>query len=225
MALLIYRWQRQHKELAYAVLTNRPLLTGDTPFGLTLHHDEKIVKQPRLVVLRIANSGNAPIEAIDFEHPLVLTFRPCAVLSVDVTVTHPVELAPTVSSVGSTVTVEPCLLNAGDLIEIQSLLDGVPDEISATARAVGVQSVRREELPRDSWGKVWRLSVPDVILGFLLPLGCAALGAWILAVIGHWRALFVSIPLFVAAGVAFWWAVSLVRRNRRWLVIPPPRGH
>src|SRR6266508_6678767 len=76
-AFVIYQWQRHRKGLGVAVLTDRPLLSTPMPFTVTLHHDGKVVGKPRLIILRIANTGNVAIETADFVQPLSITFPGC----------------------------------------------------------------------------------------------------------------------------------------------------
>jgi hypothetical protein len=141
-AFLIFRWQRYRKGLGVAVLTDRPLLMTPSPFAVSLHHNGKVVGEPRLIVLRIANTGNMPIEASDFERPLSITFPYCEVISAEVTGVRPAELTATLRMDGPTVTLDPCLLNPTDLIEVQCLLDG-SDDLHVECRVVGCGPSRR----------------------------------------------------------------------------------
>jgi hypothetical protein len=219
-ALLIYRWQRYRKGLGVAVLTDRPLLMTPSPFAVSVHHDGKVVAEPRLIVVRIANTGNVPIEASDFERSLSMTFPQCEVLSAEVTGVRPAELTATLRTDGPTITLEPCLLNPTDLIEVQCLVDG-STELQVDCRVVGVRSVEKVNLPRDSWGKVWRVSTVEVVAMSLMPV----LG------IGLAVGLFLSgnptIGLVVLIGgiVWFWIDLRTIRKSRLWLALPPPQGH
>jgi len=46
-AFVIYRLERQRKGLGLAVLTNRPLLTGESPFVVNVQHEGQPVGEPR----------------------------------------------------------------------------------------------------------------------------------------------------------------------------------
>jgi hypothetical protein len=218
---VIYRWQRNHKALSLAVLTNRPLLTTPSPFTVSVHHNGKVVGEPRLIVLRIANTGNVPIETADYEQPLSIRFLYCQVLSAEVTGGRPDGLATPLHLDGPTLTLDPCLLNPTDLIEVQCLLDGSLENLQVECRVVGVQSVNQVNLPRDSWGKVWRVSTIEVVLLTLVPL----------VVIGLALAVFRSGNILVGATVLIggllwlWTGIRTFRRSRLWLALPPPEGH
>jgi hypothetical protein len=186
------------------------------------------VSEPRLIVLRIANTGNVPIEATDFERPVSITFSDSKVLSAEVTGVRPDELTPTLRTDGPAVILNPCLLNPTDLVEVQCLLDGGIDELRADCRIVGVRFVQHVKLPRDSWGKVWRLSILDVVILTLLPallIGMAAFSV----IAGGPGAGYTGIPLmlaFLIAGIwSAWTGLRSIRRSRLWLTLPPPKGH
>jgi hypothetical protein len=220
-AFVIYRWQRHHKALSFTIVTNRPLLTTPSPFTVTVQHNGKNVGEPRLVVLRIANTGNVPIETADFEQSLSITFLYCQLLSAEVTGSRPDELTTNLKLDGPTLILDPCLLNPSDLIEIQCLLDGSLEEFRIACRIIGVQSVRQVNLPRDSWGKVWRVSSSDVVILSLAPL--MAIGLATLAFRGG--NVFFGIAVLLGGLLWTWWGIRTFRRSRLWLALPPPKGH
>jgi hypothetical protein len=175
--LAMYRWQRQTKGFGYAVLTNRSLLALESPFAVSLHHNGNAVREPRLVVVRLANTGNVPIQPTEFERSVVFIFPECKVLSAEVTGVRPDGLTASLQAAGPTVVIEPCLLNPADVIEVQCLLDGRLTRPRVECRIAGVQSVRRVELPRDSWGNIWQVSFGDFVLFNFVTL-LLALGAF-----------------------------------------------
>jgi hypothetical protein len=205
-AFVIYRWQRQRKGLGVAVLTSRPLLTTPSPFGVSIHHDGKEVSEPRLVILRIANTGNVSIGTTDFERPLSIGFPYCQVLSAEVTGVHPDDLTPTIRTDGPTVIIDPCLLNPTDLIEVQSLLDGGLDDPRIDCRVVGVRSVEHVKLPRDSWGKVWRVSTGEVLILSLAPM--LPIGLAIGLFIGGGSNILFELALLLGGMLWFWSGLS-----------------
>jgi hypothetical protein len=209
--------------LGVAVLTDRPLLLTPSPFAISLHHDSKVVSEPRLIVLRIANTGNVPIEASDFERPLSIMFPYCEVLSAEVTGVRPDDLTATLRTDGPRIILDPCLLNATDLIEVQCLLDGGLDDLRVECRVVGVRSVEQVNLPRDSWGRVWRVDIGDVImysLGTVISIGAA-----VALFLGGGRGVFFGFVLLLGGMLWSWSGVRLIRRSRLWLALPPPQGH
>jgi hypothetical protein len=225
-AFVIYRWQRQSKGLGYAVLTNRSLLTVRSPFAISVHHNGNVVREPRLCVMRVANTGNVPIQVADFERSVTFTFPQCEVLSVEVSGVRPDDLTVTLRVDGPTVTIEPCLLNPADVVEIQCLLDGDLVEPRVECRIVGVQSVRRVELARDSWGKVWRVSTSEFIVTNLATILLAGIAVWVFTNRkDSGISLGVGSVVALAAVLTCWHSISNFRRSRLWLTLPPPSGH
>jgi hypothetical protein len=185
-----------------------------------VQHSGKNVSEPRLIVLRIANTGNVPIETADFEQSLSITFSYCQILSAEVTASRPDELTTDLKMDGPTLILDPCLLNPSDLIEIQCLLDGSLEELRVEARIIGVQSVTKVSLPRDSWGKVWRLSTSDVVVLTLAPL--MAIGLATLAIRGG--NVYLGIAFLLGGLLWTWQGIRTFRRSRLWLALPPPKG-
>jgi len=191
------------------------------PFTVTLHHDGKVVGKPRLIILRIANTGNVAIETADFVQPLSITFPGCEVLSAEVTGVRPDELTATVRVDGPAMILDPCLLNPTDLIEVQCLLDGSHD-LRVECRFVGVRSVQQVNLPRDSWDKVWRVTIVDVVmfsLGLVILIGPA-----VALFIGGGSSAFLGVVLLLGGMLWSWIGLRFFRRNQLWLALPPPKG-
>jgi hypothetical protein len=216
---VLYRWEKQRKALGVAVLTNRAVVTP-TAFEITVQHKGKDVEAPRLVVLRIANSGNVPIKAADFERSLSIAFPNCEVLSAEVTGVRPGDLTPTFKTEGATITLDPSLLNPTDLIDVQCLIDGNLVAPQVECRVVGVRSVEYVKLAKTSWGDVWRVSGFDVIMLTLGPT--VALGGAVAAFIAG--AVVIGCIALLAAVYWSWSGLRTVRRSRLWLALPPPKG-
>ena len=224
-SFVIYRWQRQRKSLGCAVITNRPLLAFQSPFAVSVHHAGRLVDKPRLVVMRVANTGSLPIEVGDYERQIAIMFAGCDVLSVEVTGVHPAELRPILSIKGDAITMEPCLLNPGDVIELQILLDGASATPQTNCRTVGVQSANAIKVPRDSWGKAWRVTAIEAVTSTsagLLPL---AVGAWLGVRPGGVTGITVAGIFGLLAGLSCWYALSTYRRGRILRALPLPEGH
>jgi hypothetical protein len=222
---IVYKWQLQCRGLGVVVLTNRPLISTPSPFPVTMSHDGRFAIEPWIIVLRVANTGNVPIQADDFVVPLSVTFPVGELLSAEITGLHPRELAASLRTDHQSVTLEPCLLNPSDLIEIQCLLDGANlgvEDPHAACRVVGVKSVRIATVPRDSWGKAWRISTAEFVVMALLG-GAAILGGVVVLILGGPVILALALLLFGAA--MGWYDLNAFRRSRLWLHLPPPDGH
>lgn len=122
---------RRPKRLDYQVTTNTRLLsptayeTSGVRGDLFSYREQKL-GEPRLVVVRVLNSGKVPIAPEDFVRPLTISVGDQAVVATKgVSGSEPADLAPTLDSLDEhSVTVEPVLLNAGEWFDIQLLIDG-----------------------------------------------------------------------------------------------------
>jgi len=99
---------------------------------------------------------------------------------------------------GDSATIHPRLLNPADLVEIQCLLDGNLDDedLIVDCRVVGVPSVERVRLSKDSWGKVWRASKLEALISIGVPLLLATQGTVALFVANSRRAVIADGFLF-----------------------------
>jgi hypothetical protein len=115
------------------------------------------------------------------------------------------------------------LLNPSDLIEVQCLLDGNFDALQADCRILGVRSVQHVKLPRDSWGKVWRLSIFDAVVLSLFPVLVIGWAAFLFTEGG--RNILAGFAVLLAGSLLAWSTLRNIRRSRLWLTLPPPEGH
>lgn len=218
ITLLLVQRERQSRALTYAVVNNRSVVVNPSKFALEVRHDGQHVAKPRIVVVRIANSGSQPIAAEDYEEPLTIVLRGAKVLSSDVTVTRPSTLSPSLTRLNvEEVVLERRLLNPRDLIEVQMLVDGVPSAVEVEARVVGVGRITPVKLPQTSWGQPWRFSKVDKAIVIASTLGFIALGAsflWVDSLVS--RIVGVAVITFFAV-VYPWLSWRSARRNSLFL--------
>jgi hypothetical protein len=221
-AYLLHRI-RKRKRLGYSLLTNRPLLAFNTPFAVEVHHHGKPVTDPVLAVVRVANIGSIPIEKTDYEQAITITFPGCAMLSAQLTGVQPKELTPALTVQDEAARLEPVLLNPADVVEVQFLLDGRVNGIEVWTRIVGVKSVHNVRLPRDSWDRLWRVSLGELLMALAVSVIAFAGSIYFLAFGG--LAIVLAL-MFLLGGIYFSWdTVAKFRRTRLWLNLPPPKGH
>jgi len=111
---------------------------GRTPIKVV--YGEQNVKNPNIIVLRIANAGRREIRVDDFDQPITVQFKDSRLLALDVigqssagmTISFKVDTGHP-----NRVLLNPMLLNAGEWIDLQFLTDGAIEEPSVTARIVG----------------------------------------------------------------------------------------
>ena len=156
---LYFRAGRKTKQLRYTTIANQPLITTSQRTysdALEVRYKDEAVKQPRLVTVRVTNTGKTEIRQADYEKELTLQLGPRAravassVLLYDSNddsgQTLEVEAAT-----ASTVTAPKTLLNTGDRLEFTVLVDGVVTEPDVHARIAGTKLLRSTDRDRRSW--------------------------------------------------------------------------
>lgn len=133
VAVLIYQRQKRIKTLDWTPITNVPLLdtraTVANEFNVYWRNTK--VSSPRILILRIQNTGREAIRSQDFEGNIHISFETTArVLLALISDTSPNLPRPSLIQVmpdeGRTnnLDVEPLLLNSGEWFDIQCLIDG-----------------------------------------------------------------------------------------------------
>ncbi|HEY0737704.1 MAG TPA: hypothetical protein VGD69_22490 [Herpetosiphonaceae bacterium] len=132
------------KALNVEVISQTPLLTvQDEAAGrLQIAFDGKPVEDVTLSVIKVTNSGNAPILDTDFQRPLTLSFGETAeVLSAEVVEMIPPNIGASVKVVSNTAELNPILLNSGNTVTMKILLTRYNNNVTADARIVGVSQL------------------------------------------------------------------------------------
>ena len=144
ISVAVYFAQRQRKDLSYDVLWSTRLLNvSEKSLGpIQVLYDGAPVTDPQLIVMRVANTGNVPITAEDFERPVSFQFGDgCAVLSATVGSTEPEHLGLSVVARDACVILEPVLLNQADSATLTVLVSGKARFPTADGRIRGVHSI------------------------------------------------------------------------------------
>lgn len=175
LAIVVYKLQRNRKELTYDLVASTTLVKIDKSLGSRIQVlcDGVPVPDMSLIVLQIGNTGNQEIRAIDYERAISVTFPGSQrILSSEVSRTEPLSLAPTVSIDENSVSIEPCLLNSGDYMILSFLVAKYDNMIAVDGRIAGVAKIRSVTAkPRSPY--VWLLAtnfLSLVILGTLMIL-------------------------------------------------------
>jgi hypothetical protein len=142
VSIVIYYLQRQRKELAFGVLAEHHLLGVDEELAdrVVVTFDGQPVKNIKLVIFGVKNSGNQPILVNDFEgRSLRFTFGENAkVLSTEIIRQLPQNLGCSFDVLDDTVQVKPLLLNVNDYFVVQALVTVPEVNMQADSRIVGV---------------------------------------------------------------------------------------
>jgi hypothetical protein len=192
--------QWQPKRLQGRLLSYAPLLpatSGDLPPDLRVSlgdakdptKDPKNLRDPRVAVLRVFNPGKRPIDADDFDIPLTVEVKSGELILATVTGTSQIDVyerGPLRLSVvrrrddqsegEHRATFERKLLNPGDWIDVQLLIEGGDnDAISVGARISGVSRVTFERETRSkrsvSVGSAASIVVVALAAGFVVAVG------------------------------------------------------
>jgi hypothetical protein len=124
-------------------MSQRALLSADVgaASNLQITFQDRPLQKPYLLSARIENSGDLPIEERDIEGPVSMTFMSARVITVEITGVHPAGLFATATNAEKTIIISHKLLNQGDWIAFDVLLDGDPDEPTISARISGIPSI------------------------------------------------------------------------------------
>lgn len=215
VAVILFRLERRGSSLMYAVLSSRDIVTKPSAFPLEVRFAGSEIKNPRLVVLRIANAGIKPIEASHFEVPLSINAEGATILIADVTTSRPKSYRPTVFyKDASSVTLEPRLMNSKDMVEVQMLLDGDPSSIDVDGRVAGVPSIDRVKVSRTSWDEPWRVSKADWVILSVPSVSLTAVGLFLLLARSSEWSQYAGVGFVFLGAVLIPWSVwRTTRRN------------
>lgn len=146
VTVVIFFRSTNRKSLSVEKISNTLLLAVDMAKAqrLQILFDGHQVSEPRLVILRFVNDGNAPVESRDFEMPIAVSFdKSCVVLEANVIDRVPDSIKPVIEVVDqSKLAVFPLLLNPDDSFTIQALVAGSRRiEIKVDSRISGVKEI------------------------------------------------------------------------------------
>lgn len=135
-------------------------------------HDEPI---SRVVTasIEIGNVGGSPIEARDFERPLVLRFAngKSSLLAATVADRQPPNITPEVTVGLDVVSIAPLLLNAGDLFRLNVVLRDGFTEPSVDARIAGISQAVRSPLANQRTSRPRQIALVVASIGATLWYG------------------------------------------------------
>jgi hypothetical protein len=171
-------WKRNQKALTYRTITDTLLVNrhGDAPGKVKILYDGQAVENVRLIEVELRNSGAQPITDKDFYERVTISLGEGKIFETEIQRVNPpdlkVKLNYTEVHTGLTngdrlfemqnVTLEPLLLNAGNVIVIKLLTDA-PKTCKArvSGRIVGVE-IRNIEVS-DNVARSYELATVDMI--------------------------------------------------------------
>ncbi len=177
LTYVVYRRQQLRKRLTYDVVSRNQLLTVKEELAgkLSILYEGRPAKAISVLVVRLWNSGNQPIQAADYERPIsFLIQEPGTVLSADIIDVYPSSLNPGLAIDENKVHIEPVLLNPDDSLTLKILLKDPGNLFWPDARIAGVTSIDK---PKPAWKPYGALAILGAVLAlwgaYLLLVGKA----------------------------------------------------
>lgn len=141
VSIFLFRRGRQRRGLTYE-LSTVPVVSVDSVAAdrVTVLYEGNPVRDVQFVDLAIVASGNQPIPEDSFAQPISMNFGAEAlVLTATVTDRQPADLSVAISAEGSTIRVDPLLLNPGDQFRLRALVSN-PGETRLAGRIEGISN-------------------------------------------------------------------------------------
>lgn len=145
VGVIIAFLQRKKKAITYEVISRDQLLTisEEIEGKLQVLYEGQVVRDIRLFVVMLKNTGNVAITIADYERPLsILTGSSSKILSAVITEVNPASLKLKIHKDDKQVELERVLLNAGDSIKIKLLVSDSEENIIVDGRVVDVRVIK-----------------------------------------------------------------------------------
>ncbi len=210
-AIIIYRKSQLRKGIAYQVISNVPLFNSAAGFSSSVQilvHGTPL-NDANVLVLKIWNSGNAPILPGEFIDPFTFNFGTGAtVIDAEILEVIPSTINASVTKNLGNLKLDPLLLNSKDSIRLKVLLTGFSGGISIHTRIVGINQVQ-ETRTRKSLGLLTALST--IIASSTMAALIAVIAAIKLGLVALLVIIAAIIPLFF--GIIMIFIIYLLSRK------------
>ena len=149
---LVYLWERKPKRLDYIVTTNaRVVAYQPHPMRdhLKVSFKGQELKEPRIVIVRVKNTGRVPVEHTDYKQPITVRLSKAVPLDGFIAKESSKGLISEVglSLEGKEVLLVPELMNTKEWFDVQIVCDGQPGEIQVSCRFTGQTRPMRDAAP------------------------------------------------------------------------------
>ena len=147
---LIQRWI-QRKALSYDIISHTPLLNiqGKNKWDIQILFNKNPVQDVDLIEIKIFNSGYQEIRPTDYERPISFYFGGnTQILSAEKSEVNPESLLPSVRIDGTSVLLDPILLNPKDSITVKMLASRYERKPTPNARIAGIKDIRNAQESR-----------------------------------------------------------------------------
>lgn len=206
IAIFITLKQNNRKKISYEILTDIDVFnTRDNNSELKLHYKKTLINKPRLIEIKIYNSGNIPISKVDYERPIEIIFATSSIIiDAEVVETHPPNIETQISKDGSKLYFSSGVFNSGDIIKIRVLLDGDKGQTTIQGRVAGVKQIQENLIKKmqfqlPSW--VWDIN-GILCAGAVLGVSLALLFSRISGAVQGWYLLIFAIFIGCLGGIS-----------------------
>jgi hypothetical protein len=180
--LWMWRADLSAKEVDISLIGSFALVASasDASQSLSILYNGKELVEPFTSIISIKNSGAKPIQASDFDGPIKITLaKPAKLLRSQIVRRVPESLEPVVLTNERMLTLDPMLLNPGDLMSLEILTSGGNPQFSSRGRIAGVPDVVIEKTPAESHLKLTFYGIRlDSPLGLLILIYTAFGSTW-----------------------------------------------
>ncbi|MBN8594345.1 MAG: hypothetical protein J0M33_21495 [Anaerolineae bacterium] len=145
VSIFIFLRQNKRKTLSYEIRSYVPLLNVDSQVKdkLQITYNGKVVNDLKLLVVRLLNDGDIPIESRDFDEMVSVDLGETAeILIAEISSAQPKELKAKVTSEKNRALLQPLLLNQTDWVELKLIVAGASSHPKVAGRIVGVKSIK-----------------------------------------------------------------------------------
>jgi hypothetical protein len=149
ITLVYFQWWRNRKRFSYEVLSNNILISHEHEVRekLEIRFAGEVVRDVRLIVIKLINDGVQPIKPDDFQKPIRIVFPKANVLSVEKEQCNPDNLDIDIDHDNESVSIPPTLFNGNDSIQFKVLVSQY-DSMKIDGRLVGISNIgERNRVP------------------------------------------------------------------------------
>lgn len=153
IAYWIYLKQKNIKELAYEKVSLNNIVKIDSKFrnSIEVKFNGEKVEKLWLLIIKIINSGNTPIEKKDFDAPISIELKSGnQILDVEIINKYPGNLQLLATHTSQKIELSPILLNAGDNYSIRVMISGAEPKYILHARISGVKDLKERNLEKQN---------------------------------------------------------------------------
>jgi len=211
--VMIARRERRTKQLTCVKVSSSRIIPDAVADRWSVVADGAPVPGASTTAVRVVVTGTQAIVPSDFSTPLGIELKAVeSIVAATVTRRRPADLAIQTTIEGPCVSVEPVLLNAGDMFEAQMLTTSVVTDVVLRGRVADTEFLNRRSLPYPPGsGPEGELLGFDRVMWYVMPVVLGGLVSWLVlagdsarvskavAVIGIAGLVFVANPLLVRA--------------------------